>query len=322
MTQITTQNGRKNSRIKIAALVVVSGFLLLLAALFVSNLIASVDALQPLRQFIKCNDCARSKHEIDECKINKSSKCNKSNADSREGNLKIIGIMPAVSELSTDGNTIFVDAYKQKYGQFIYRACHDMPILIINIPSNTKKIDEYVALADGFVFTGGPKNIDSSYYGGGYSENIDRTGRIDFYFDMLKAADKEDKSVLGICLGMQAINVYRGGSLKYIKHVDTKLQHMIDFDYSAKHNIKFNKDSKLYSYINKPELKVNSAHNLCVDKIGKNLTVSSSAEDGIAESIEDTDKAFFIGVQWHPEEMSTKNKDQMKIARAFCESLF
>lgn len=123
-----------------------------------------------------------------------------------------------------------------------------------------------------------------------------------------------DKNIptLGACLGIQIMAKTFGGTVEEIGN----LSHDINADYA--HEITIEKDSKLYEIMQKERIKVNSRHVKCV----KNTTLSivAKSDDGIIEAIEDKDKKFFIGVQWHPE---SKFDDEFsrKLIEAFISAL-
>ena len=85
------------------------------------------------------------------------------------------------------------------------------------------------------------------------------------------------------------------------------------------HEININKKTKLFDICNKNKIKVNSAHHQSVYKIGKDLTVSAKASDGIIEGIEHKKHRWCIGLQWHPEFLITKF--DLKIFKNFIENI-
>jgi putative glutamine amidotransferase len=112
--------------------------------------------------------------------------------------------------------------------------------------------------------------------------------------ELIKYIYDKDIPCLGICLGMQEMGYLFDGKMNEISNYN-HLQPNINYV----HNIKINKNSKLYQIIKKENIKVNSRHKDYL--IETNLNISSVSD--VIESIEDKNKKFFIGVQWHPESM-------------------
>lgn len=125
---------------------------------------------------------------------------------------------------------------------------------------------------------------------------------------LVKAALAADKPILGICRGMQSLNVALGGTLHQdIKAArpDASLQHVQGrpFDMPA-HMVEIVEGSLLEQCVGATRLGVNTIHHQSVDKLGEGLVVNAiSPDDGIIEGIEMPGARFVIGVQWHPEHM-------------------
>lgn len=112
--------------------------------------------------------------------------------------------------------------------------------------------------------------------------------------ECLKYIYEKDMPVLGICLGMQAMGYFSGGSLgKIDKHYNKNKKYS--------HKVYIDKKSKLYSIFKQDSISVNSRHTEKL--ITTDLDIVGIDENGNIEAIEDPHKKFFIGVQWHPENM-------------------
>ena len=112
--------------------------------------------------------------------------------------------------------------------------------------------------------------------------------------ECLKYIYEKNIPTLGICLGMQLMGSIFGGNLENIikhKYKDKKYVHKIYID----------KNSKLYDIFKNEVINVNSRHISALTNT--NLDIVGLSEDNIIEAIEDKNKKFFIGVQWHPESM-------------------
>ena len=123
----------------------------------------------------------------------------------------------------------------------------------------------------------------------------------------LQYAYDNDIPVLGICLGMQLMGVLFGGTMIDIYNHKKKL------DYA--HSVSIRKNSKLYNIFKNSIIKVNSRHKSVIKNT--KLEVSAISNDGYIEAIEDSNKIFFIGVQWHPENMINYDEKQNNIFKYF-----
>lgn len=162
----------------------------------------------------------------------------------------------------------------------------------------------YDAQIDGLVIGGGTdlypalfKNAPKQNY------KYDRE-RDELEVNWLKRAEDDNLPVLGICRGAQLMNVARGGTL----HIDvskvyenakypTKTIAQIFF----RKNINVERDSLLERILKTQSVRVNSMHSQAVDEVGKGLIISAKEDNGVVQAIEDPDKDFFLGVQFHPE---------------------
>lgn len=124
-------------------------------------------------------------------------------------------------------------------------------------------------------------------------------------FMILEEAENIGLPVLGICFGMQILNVARGGNL--IQDIDSQINNPIKHEQGMplernSHSINIEENSRLARLITTSRPNVNSHHHQAVKNIGKNLRPTAWAKDGVIECLEDerTDR-FVFAVQWHPE---------------------
>lgn len=175
---------------------------------------------------------------------------------------------------------------------------------------------------DGILLPGCDSDMDPAYYG---EEPHPKLGRVVPEKDetdllVLAEAERLGLPVLAICYGMQALNVYRGGTL--IQDIESQVPNCIKHEQGKplarnSHIIEIEKESVLSV---EGVLRVNSHHHQAVREPGRDLKVTARAKDGIIECIEDvTDGKFLLGVQWHPE-LSWSNDDLSgKIFKLFVE---
>lgn len=181
-------------------------------------------------------------------------------------------------------------------------------------------IDRVIGDIDGVIFTGGG-DFDPALYG---EEKLPQCHEPDgardvFELELFGRARNTGIPVLGICRGCQLINVAMGGSL--IQDIPAfgieNIDHYQTTDGAEPfHSVAVERDSLLYSIIGKESLQVNSFHHQAVKVPGRGLIVSASAPDGITEAVEAADGSFILGVQWHPEHMTSFRDDMLKIFTA------
>ena len=193
-----------------------------------------------------------------------------------------------------------------------------VPVHIALIPK-AEYIDEVLAELDGILLPGSNTDVDPHFYGeephhrlGTVIPEKDDTDRL-----VLAEAERLNLPILGICFGMQALNVWRGGSL--VQDIESQVKGSYKHEqgmpaHRNSHGLKIAKTSILAGLdavkAAKHEIRVNSSHHQAVNKVGKNLKATAWAKDGIIECIEDTRKGrFAVGVQWHPE--LTKGRDDV-----------
>ena len=138
------------------------------------------------------------------------------------------------------------------------------------------KIKNIIDLCDGFILQGG-----SNYY--------------DIDIIITKYLYENNIPTLGICLGMQTMAMTFNGTMSEINNHNRKNKYV--------HSINIDKNSKLYNIIKKDKIFVNSRHNSYI----VNTDLDVSATNNIIEAIEDKNKKFFIGIQWHPESIMDEN---------------
>ena len=170
---------------------------------------------------------------------------------------------------------------------------------------------------DGFVFCGGG-DIDPRYYGEGDKLHLKNICSIRDGFEamLFNAAFKTGKSILGICRGMQVINVFMGGNL--YQHIDGHMQS--DARNIPTHDITLLNGGVLRSIIMKDKIMVNSFHHQAVKHLAPDLAVDAISPDGHIEAFHANWHKFLLGVQWHPEACFKLDDSSERIFRAFIEA--
>lgn len=188
---------------------------------------------------------------------------------------------------------------------------------IIPVSSNHEKTKKLIDLCDGLLFPGG-EDIDPSYYGENPHPNLGeiRPEVDSFLFHSLLYALEQRKPALGICKGMQMMAVAAGGSLYQDIYSQREEETFLHCQSGRRtyclHQVKIDRDSRLFQILGSEQLATNSIHHQSVRSLGKSLRCSAQTEDGIIEAVESPDGRL-IGVQWHPEEMVPESEAMKRL---------
>ena len=144
------------------------------------------------------------------------------------------------------------------------------------------------------------------------------------WYSILSEAVKRRLPILGICRGMQYLNIYFGGSLyqdMQYQVKDTEKQVLSHSQTGARqeatHSVTVAEGSLLAKWLGKAgEHSVNSLHHQAVKHLGNHLEVAATASDGTVEAIENKER-LILGVQWHPEELCEKHASMCTLFRSF-----
>jgi len=169
----------------------------------------------------------------------------------------------------------------------------ELDVLLFPIISG-KNLEKVCSLCDGLIVTGSAIDINPKYY----NEAPLSTKKYDideFELDkeVISIFSNAGKPILGICGGIQSINVSFGGSLN--QNIDN---HNLK---NELHDINIKENSFLYKIYNSNKIMVNSFHHQSIKKVAEGFNIIAWTADGTVEAIE---KDNIIGVQWHPEEMN------------------
>ena len=181
-----------------------------------------------------------------------------------------------------------------------------LPLILAPDPITVEDPDEVLELIDGLVLAGGV-DMDPSTYGAERHPTVTRTvpERDAFEIALARRALERDLPLLGICRGMQVLNVACGGSL--IQHLPDDVGHEDhrrspgSFD-DADHDVRLEAGSIAARAAGETLHGTKSHHHQGVDRLGGGLRVTGWATlDDLPEAIEAPDRRFALGVQWHPE---------------------
>lgn len=175
---------------------------------------------------------------------------------------------------------------------------------------------------DGLLLTGSGPDLPPALYGERqrYAFRVVSERRSTFELEMVRLARRADLPVLGICGGMQAMNVACGGSLfqDIPSQITKSLQHRQPTPATnLSHAVTVTSGSLLRRILRTMSLRVNSSHHQSVKAVAPSLIASAVAPDGIVEAIESPTHRFFLGIQWHPEFLFDRHPLHRKLFEAF-----
>jgi len=135
----------------------------------------------------------------------------------------------------------------------------------------------------------------------------------------------DDMPILGICRGIQLLNVAMGGSLvqDIPSNIQTDLRHDIQNQEPRNtflHDVQLESDSRLANILGDTKFRVNSLHHQALLNVAPGARVVAKAPDGIVEAIEVPDKEFVMAVQWHPEDLLDDDSRMENLFKAFIEA--
>lgn len=198
-------------------------------------------------------------------------------------------------------------------------------IVPVMIPSyGSVPAEYYYEVLDGFVFSGGG-DIDPLYFG---EEPLCGLGEVtphrdSFELALAKLALQGKKPVLGICRGLQLLNIAAGGSVHQDIRAYTAQKHYQQApSWYGTHTVDIADPSCLKKYLSTNTLRVNSFHHQAINAVGQNLQAVAWSKDGLIEAVETTECAkYAIGVQWHPECAYNTDDFSKKLFASFAEAV-
>lgn len=195
--------------------------------------------------------------------------------------------------------------------------------VILPLTEGMENTPKLLSVLDGILFTGG-SDIDPQLYGESPKYGLQGINpkRDQHELALVKHVLHETNlPVLGICRGMQLLNVATGGSL----YQDLRLERPDGINhtmlrapkYHPTHRVTIEKDSLFYEIFGQEEIGVNSFNHQAVREVGKDFHVTMTAPDGLIEGVEQRGERFISAVQWHPEMMVEQHPMYLKLFKAF-----
>ena len=228
----------------------------------------------------------------------------------------IIGVTTDVDETGSQFTRLaYIEAVQKAGG---------VPIILPT--GNDQDVEQICRMLNGLLLTGGG-DVDPSYFNEDPDPKLgDVTPERDsiellLVSHMLKA----DKPILGICRGMQLLNIHFGGTVYQdldSQYGDTLIKHSqkarSEF---PTHSVTVKPQTKYHLIVNEDHIRVNSFHHQALKGIGGPLIVSGESPDGVAEAVESTEHAFVLGLQWHPELLlKRQDANSAKLFAAFIDA--
>ncbi len=179
------------------------------------------------------------------------------------------------------------------------------PVLLIPDPEDAEDPEGVLDVIDALIVTGGAGDVNPALYG---EEPHPETGPVQeerdaYELALVRAAVERRMPVLGVCRGMQILNVvYGGGIEQHIPDVVGHEEHRHTPGTFADHEVDLEPGSLAARAVGAVRAPVKSHHHQGVKEVGAGLAVTARADDETVEAIEDPSCPFVLGVLWHPEE--------------------
>jgi putative glutamine amidotransferase len=203
------------------------------------------------------------------------------------------------------------------------------PIMIPLLPDDADTLRAIYDALDG-VFLPGGADLDPASYGEERLPVCDKSDppRDQVELMLTRWALEDRKPALGVCRGLQILNIAMGGTLyqdiraqqpSYVKH-DYFPGQGHEREYLA-HDVRVTGPSRLADVFGVGDLRVNSLHHQGIDRLGAGLLATAVAPDGLVEGVElPSDDHFMVAVQWHPEALYTRDEPTRRLFAAFVEA--
>lgn len=236
----------------------------------------------------------------------------------------IVGVTACRKEISPHPYHVVQD----KYVAAVRDAAGAVPFIIPSEGQATRA-ESIIEALDGLVLTGAYSNVEPHRYGATVrdEEALRDRDRDETTARLIEAAVQAACPILGICRGLQELNVAFGGTLDEALHdrregLDHREQgSTLEDQYGPSHEIELTPDGELARIVQSNALHVNSLHAQGVDRLGDELLAEAHAPDGVVEAIRLADAAAFtLAVQWHPEWRAVETPSSKALFAAFGEA--
>ena len=188
-----------------------------------------------------------------------------------------------------------------------------IPLILPPLEAPSKSARSILDRIDGLLLTGSGPDIDPALYGERQRFRFKTMDPKRFSLEraLIRQAMKRAMPILGICGGMQMLNVAAGGSL--YQDLKGQMPKAMAHQRGGKpaHMISVKRGTLLSKILKRDQLRVNSAHHQGVKQVAPGYVVNAEAPDGVIEGIEAIDYPFVLGVQWHPEFLNPDDRSEI-----------
>ncbi|MDE2125415.1 MAG: gamma-glutamyl-gamma-aminobutyrate hydrolase family protein [Armatimonadetes bacterium] len=233
---------------------------------------------------------------------------------------KVIGITCATEQAANGGSALF--RLNAAYVQAVQNA-GGAPVILPSC-SSPEIIERYLGLIDGLLLSGGA-DIAPGLYG---QEQMPCCGGIDpardaFELPLVRRAIEQDMPVMGICRGIQVLNVALGGTLiqdlpeqqpSEIRHQQTDFGHVRS---DATHTIQVRPGSLLHDLTQSVQIETNSMHHQALADLAPGLVVTARTSDSVIEAVEMPSRRMVLALQCHPEETASRDPISRRLFEGF-----
>jgi putative glutamine amidotransferase len=212
----------------------------------------------------------------------------------------VIGICAAIESARWAAWEVTVNLSPRTYSLAVQRA-GGLALLLPPDDLVAESPDELLDMLDALILAGG-SDIDPASYGAQPHPETrgTRPERDRFEIGLGTRALERDMPVLGVCRGMEMLNVIQGGTLD--QHLAGLELHRHTPGVFTDHRVRIEAGSLAERVVGAELTEVKSAHHQGVEQLGEGVTASGHADDGVIEALELPDRSFAVGVLWHPEE--------------------
>lgn len=194
--------------------------------------------------------------------------------------------------------------------------------VILPLTDDEEVLGQLAESLDGLLITGG-QDVNPALYGAERSPKTEETSTLLDRMEqiLLEKFLELDKPVLGICRGIQFLNVYFGGTLYQDIKEELKQEHHQDHPYDHFwHLVDITPGSPLSDILGKKDIEVNSIHHQAIHDVAPDLKVMATTEQGLVEGLYLPGKKYLLGIQWHPEYMYKTDENSQKIFASLVEA--